>query len=143
MSIPVHIVMTLVLRTFQNNAASCLCDLVPWALGNTIIHRACEESEQKLETEPRKCPFASGLRRKLQPGPGKFKAGGSHLFPNSPVPRRQKATQQRSTKPMARRSRMEVFPALSVGKQGTGTGNCKDPVSDVTVLPDFLSFRER
>lgn len=44
---------------------------------------------------------------------------------------------------MAGRGRTEAFPALSVGKQGTGTGSCKDPVSDVTVPPDFLSFRER
>lgn len=44
---------------------------------------------------------------------------------------------------MAGRGRTEAFPALSVGKQGTGTGSCKDPVGDVTVPPDFLSFRER
>lgn len=44
---------------------------------------------------------------------------------------------------MAGRGRTEAFPALSVGKQGTGTGSCEDPVSDVTVPPDFLSFRER
>lgn len=46
LSIPEHSIMTLSLRTFQRNAHSCLCDPIPWGLGHTRIHGACEETRR-------------------------------------------------------------------------------------------------
>lgn len=91
LSIPVHILMALSLRTFQYSAISCDCDPISWGLGNTGIHGACEETREKLEAEPRKGPLATISREKLQPRLGKFKARVSrvsqtHLFPGDKRP---------------------------------------------------------
>lgn len=75
--------------------------------------------QDRNETELRKVPFTTGSRENLQPGPVKFKV--FPMFPNSPVPTRQKATQHRRKRPMVGRGKMEAFPTLSAG--GTGQGN--------------------
>lgn len=122
LSIPVHRPMTLSLRTFQYSALSCVCHPIPWSLGNTNIHGACEETRQKLETEPRKGPCHS-LQGEALATTWKIEGRDSPCFLNSPVPRRQKTTQQRSMEPMVTRGRKKMVLALSVG--GTGHGNRK------------------
>lgn len=115
LSIPVHIVIILILRTFQNNAVSFLCNLIPWGLENTSIYVPCEKTKQKLESEPQKCPLATVSREKPQPESGNLRQRLPTCFPSPPVPRRQEATQQKSMEPMARRGRVEAFPALGIG----------------------------
>lgn len=114
LSMPVHIIMILILRTFQNNVVSCLCNLIPWSLENTSIYVPCEEIKQKLETVPNKCPLTTVSREKPQLESGNLRQGLPICSPSPPVPRRLKATQQRIMEPMARRGRLEAFPALGI-----------------------------
>lgn len=112
LSIPEHSIMTLSLRTFQQNAYSCLCDSVPWGLGHTRIHGACEETTRnRTETgNDTSCHSLKG-QSQGQAGHGQFKAGiphvsQTHLFPRDQRPHSRGARSPWQGEAGCRRSRL-------------------------------------
>lgn len=65
-----------------------------------------------------KGPLAVVSKEKLQPGPGKFKAGISHVFPHL-FPGDKRPHSRGAWRPWQGAGRMEAFPVLSVGRNRT------------------------